>query len=64
MEPALLLADEPTGNLDSRAGDIVFKLLQELCRERSLSVIMVTHNMALAEKMDCLYTLQDGKLII
>ncbi len=63
MEPALLLADEPTGNLDSRAGEIVFNLLEHLCRERSLAVIMVTHNMGLAERMDRIYTLRDGKLL-
>lgn len=63
MKPALLLADEPTGNLDSRAGDIVFNLLEQLCREGSLAVIMVTHNMALADRMDCIYTLRDGKLV-
>jgi len=63
MEPALLLADEPTGNLDSRAGDLVFNLLEQLCRERSLAVIMVTHNMALANRMDATYTLQDGRLL-
>jgi len=62
MEPALLLADEPTGNLDSRAGDLVFNLLEQLCRERSLAVIMVTHNMALAARMDATYTLKDGRL--
>jgi lipoprotein-releasing system ATP-binding protein len=64
MDPALLLADEPTGNLDSRAGNIVFDLLEQLCREKALAVIMVTHNMALAERMDVIYTLQDGKLRI
>lgn len=63
MEPALLLADEPTGNLDSRAGDLVFNLLEQLCRERSLAVIMVTHNMALAKRMDATYTLKDGSLL-
>jgi len=63
MEPALLLADEPTGNLDSRAGNIVFGLLEKLCRERGLAVIMVTHNMQLAERMDVTYTLKDGSLI-
>jgi lipoprotein-releasing system ATP-binding protein len=62
MNPALLLADEPTGNLDSRAGNIVFDLLEQLSRERALAVIMVTHNMALAGRMDIVYTLQDGKL--
>ncbi len=62
MKPELLLADEPTGNLDSRAGRIVFELLQNLCRERALSVLMVTHNMELAAKMDRILTLQDGRL--
>ncbi len=63
MKPDLLLADEPTGNLDSRAGRLVFDLLQNLCRQRSLAVLMVTHNMELADKMDRRLTLQDGKLV-
>ncbi len=62
MKPALLLADEPTGNLDSRAGNLVFSLLEQLCRERSLSVIMVTHNMDLARKMDVIFTLKEHQL--
>lgn len=62
MEPNLLLADEPTGNLDSRAGDIVFDLLQNLCRKRSLAVLMVTHNLQLAGRMDRCLTLEDGLL--
>jgi lipoprotein-releasing system ATP-binding protein len=63
MDPALLLADEPTGNLDSRSGGQVFELLTDLCRTQSLSVIMVTHNMELARSMDRCRTLQDGLLI-
>ncbi len=62
MKPALLFADEPTGNLDSRSGDIVFALLQQLCGELSLSTVMVTHNMALAHRMDRCLTLKDGVL--
>ena len=62
MQPAILLADEPTGNLDSRSGEIVFTLLKELSLERQLSTIMVTHNHDLAAKMDDCYTLQDGEL--
>ncbi len=62
MKPKLLLADEPTGNLDSRAGNLVFDLLHKLCREMSLSALMVTHNMDLAERMDRCLTLQDGRL--
>lgn len=62
MNPDLLLADEPTGNLDSRAGNLVFDLLHALCRDRNLSTIMVTHNTKLAERMDHCLILQDGIL--
>lgn len=62
MDPELLLADEPTGNLDSRAGELVFALLHDLCRDRQLSTIMVTHNIKLAERMDHSLTLKDGML--
>ncbi|MFH0785099.1 MAG: ABC transporter ATP-binding protein [Pseudomonadota bacterium] len=62
MQPDLLFADEPTGNLDSRAGNLVFELLHGLCRERKLSTIMVTHNTMLAERMDHCLTLRDGVL--
>jgi len=62
MKPAVLLADEPTGNLDNRSGQRVFELLRALCRERKLAVLMVTHNLELAERMDSRYTLKDGKL--
>lgn len=63
MQPALLLADEPTGNLDSRSGGLVFQLLKKLIRELSLAVLMVTHNMELARKMDTIVTLKDGYLL-
>ena len=63
MQPKLLLADEPTGNLDSRAGNLVFELLHDLCRKRKLSTIMVTHNILLAERMDHCFTLRDGVLV-
>ena len=62
MEPELLLADEPTGNLDSRAGELVFNLLHNLCRQRGLAVLMVTHNLQLAARMDRRLTLADGIL--
>ncbi len=62
MEPSLLLADEPTGNLDSASGRQVFELLTNLCRTQKLSVIMVTHNMELAASMDRCLTLVDGRL--
>lgn len=62
MQPALLLADEPTGNLDSGSGQQVFDLLTKLCRTRKMSVVMVTHNMELAQAMDRCLTLKDGQL--
>jgi len=62
LEPSLLLADEPTGNLDAQSGQAVFSLLAELCRSMGLSVIMVTHNLELAARMDKKFSLQDGRL--
>jgi lipoprotein-releasing system ATP-binding protein len=62
LDPSLLLADEPTGNLDAQSGQAVFSLLAELCRSMGLSVIMVTHNLELAARMDKKFSLQDGRL--
>ncbi len=62
MKPALLLADEPTGNLDARAGNLVFDLIRSLCRELSLATIMVTHNQDLANRMDSTSILKDQTL--
>lgn len=62
LKPALLLADEPTGNLDPKTGRKVFDLILEMNREFSLSTIMVTHNLELARKTDRCLTLVDGKL--
>lgn len=62
MQPVLLLADEPTGNLDSASGQQIFALLTDLCHTRSMSVVMVTHNMELAGAMDRCLTLKDGRL--
>jgi lipoprotein-releasing system ATP-binding protein len=60
MKPSLLLADEPTGNLDDRSGSIVFDLIKSLCKERELATVMVTHNRELAGQMDVTQTLKDG----
>jgi lipoprotein-releasing system ATP-binding protein len=62
MQPALLLADEPTGNLDSASGQQVFELLTDLCRTQSMAAVMVTHNLELAAAMDRCLTLKDGQL--
>ncbi len=63
MTPPLLLADEPTGNLDSNSGKLVFNLLRELCTSMQLCVIMVTHNLELAGQMDRTVTLKDGRIL-
>lgn len=62
MQPALLLADEPTGNLDSASGKVVFDLLKEMSDSMGLSVVMVTHNLQLAKRLDRCLTLIDGRL--
>jgi len=62
MKPALLLADEPTGNLDLKTGRRVFDLLQEINATYPLATVMVTHNPELAGEMDRCLTLADGVL--
>lgn len=61
LEPKILLADEPTGNLDSKTGEAVFSLLQELNRIKNVTLIMVTHNPNLASQMPRQILLLDGK---
>ena len=61
LEPKALLADEPTGNLDTKTGESVFDLLQELNRIKGVTLIVVTHNLKLAEKMSRQIQLIDGK---
>jgi len=62
MEPAVLLADEPTGNLDPATGNKIFELIKEMNRDLGLSTVMVTHNYELAEQMDRCMTLAEGTL--
>jgi lipoprotein-releasing system ATP-binding protein len=61
-DPLVILADEPTGNLDSRNAAEVFALLQSITRESPRTVIMVTHDRELAEKTDRVLTLRDGRV--
>jgi lipoprotein-releasing system ATP-binding protein len=60
--PSLLLADEPTGNLDPRTAEGVFALLRELIAETGLGALIATHNLDLAHRMDRVIELKDGRL--
>jgi putative ABC transport system ATP-binding protein len=61
-DPALLLCDEPTGDLDRRAGDDVIRLLEALCRDRAKTVVMVTHDARASERASRILYLHDGRL--
>ncbi len=61
-DPTLLLADEPTGNLDTETGQSILLLLEELNREDDLTIVMITHDDAIAEQADVCYRMQDGQL--
>jgi lipoprotein-releasing system ATP-binding protein len=60
--PRLLLADEPTGNLDPTTSQAVFQALHDLVRETGVSALIATHNMELAGHMDRVFALKDGHL--
>lgn len=59
-KPKLLLADEPTGNLDTKTADLVFKELVKMVREENVGALIATHNLELAAQMDRTITLVDG----
>ena len=63
FEPALFLADEPTGNLDSHASQGIWLLLGELARQRQIAVVMVTHEPAAAAHCKRVFALKDGRII-
>jgi putative ABC transport system ATP-binding protein len=62
-EPKLLLADEPTGSLDTQRGRQVLALLAETCRERNVTVVLVTHDPQAASFADRVFALRDGRLM-
>ncbi len=61
--PALILADEPTGNLDSKSGDEIVELLKKSNREYKQTIIMITHNMEIAKCADRIIRIEDGKVV-
>ena len=61
-QPAIILADEPTGNLDSTTGKKIFDLLHKLSRTENATIIAVTHDLDIAGKTDRTFKLRDGKL--
>jgi lipoprotein-releasing system ATP-binding protein len=63
MEPDVLLADEPTGNLDPRIGRQIHELLIRLNQEKKLTTVVVTHNLELAGLLSYQITIKDGKVV-
>ena len=62
-KPALILADEPTGNLDTETGKMIFDLLHSLARQQNTTIVAVTHDLSIAGKTDLSFKLQDGKMV-
>jgi putative ABC transport system ATP-binding protein len=63
MQPSILLADEPTGNLDTRNGGHVLELMLKLNREQGTTLVLVTHDPSLTEKADRRIVLRDGRIV-
>jgi len=63
-KPSLILADEPTGNLDTVTGKKIFELLHALARTENTTIIAVTHDLSIAGRTDKSFRLQDGELVI
>jgi lipoprotein-releasing system ATP-binding protein len=62
MNPAIVLTDEPTGNLDTKSADGVFELMRQVNRKSGTTFLIVTHNMSLAHRSDRIIELVDGKI--
>lgn len=63
IEPKILVADEPTGNLDSASGRSIFELFKKLAREKGLAILITTHNQVFGYEADRVITLEDGKVV-
>jgi len=62
-DPLIIMGDEPTGNLDSKNSNNVFNIFQELCTERNLSLLIVTHDEEFAQRTDRIITMEDGRIV-
>jgi lipoprotein-releasing system ATP-binding protein len=62
MNPDLVLADEPTGNLDSKSANAVFELMREVNRQQGTTFLIVTHNLELARRCDRIIEVVDGRI--
>ena len=60
--PSLILADEPTGNLDTQNSNEVIALLREASHKYEQTIIMITHNLEIAQMADCVVRIEDGRL--
>ncbi len=61
--PAIILADEPTGNLDSKSSDEIVELLRQTNKEYKQTIIMITHNMEIAKMADRIIEIEDGHIL-
>ena len=61
--PAIILADEPTGNLDSKSSDEIVELLKKSNRDYNQTIVMITHNMDIAKEADRIIKIEDGKVV-
>lgn len=61
--PDVIFADEPTGNLDSRSGGEVMKLLEDICREMGKTLVVITHDSRVAQLADRIFTMTDGGIV-
>jgi putative ABC transport system ATP-binding protein len=62
-KPKIILADEPTGNLDSATGKVIINLLQNIAKSENTTIIAVTHDNGIAKQAKLIFNLKDGKLI-
>jgi len=63
VEPRILVADEPTGNLDRKAGEAIFGIFKRLAAERGLAIVITTHNTVFGYEADRVITLEDGRIV-